>query len=133
MSLAKISINRPIFITCIIIAITVIGWTSFKSLSVDLFPDVSIPIVTVQTTYRGAGPAEIETLVSRPLEDELSTISGIKRMSSKSLEGVSQVIIEFQSSINAQHAEQEVRDKVNVDKAKLPNEIDDPIIKKFDP
>lgn len=133
MSLAKISINRPIFITCVIIALTVVGWASFKSLSVDLFPDVSIPVVTVQTVYRGAGPAEIETLVSRPLEDELSTISGIKRMTSKSLEGVSQVIVEFQSHINAQQAEQQVRDKVNIAKAKLPSEIDDPVIKKFDP
>jgi HAE1 family hydrophobic/amphiphilic exporter-1 len=133
MSLAKVSINRPIFITCVIIALTVVGWASFKSLSVDLFPDVSIPIVSVQTIYRGAGPAEVETLISRPLEDELSTISGIKRMTSKSLEGVSQVIVEFQSHVSAQQAEQQVRDKVNIAKSKLPSELDDPVIKKFDP
>nr|BFD60590.1 efflux RND transporter permease subunit [Bdellovibrio sp. CKG001]BFD64004.1 efflux RND transporter permease subunit [Bdellovibrio sp. HM001] len=133
MSLPKLSISRPIFITCVTIAMVVVGWASFKSMSVDLFPDVSIPVVTVQTVYAGAGPAEIETLVSRPIEEEVSTISGIKRLTSKSLEGVSQVIVEFNSSVDVKHAEQEVRDKVNIAKAKLPTEVEDPLIKRFDP
>ncbi|MBX2988684.1 MAG: efflux RND transporter permease subunit [Bdellovibrionaceae bacterium] len=133
MSLARLSIQRPIFTVCVTIGILVAGLVGFKSMSVDLYPDVSIPIVSVQTTYPGAGPAEIETLVSRPVEDEISTISGIKRLTSKSLEGVSQVIVEFQSSVPAAYAEQQVRDKVNIAKAKLPQEIKDPVIKKFDP
>lgn len=133
MSLPKISISRPIFMTCVTIAILVVGWASFKSMSVDLYPDVSIPVITVQTTYKGAGPSEIETLVSRPIEEEVSTISGIKRLTSKSLEGVSQVIVEFNSSVDVKYAEQQVRDKVNIAKPKLPDEVDDPVIKKFDP
>lgn len=133
MSLPKISISRPIFITCVTIAIVVVGWAGYKSMPVDLFPDVSVPVVTVQTTYKGAGPSEIETLVSRPLEDEISTISGIKRMTSKNMEGVSQVIVEFVSSVDSKYAEQQVRDKVNIAKPKLPDEVDDPVIKKFDP
>lgn len=133
MSLPKLSISRPIFITCVTIAMVVVGWASFKSMSVDLYPDVSIPVVTVQTVYAGAGPAEIETLVSRPIEEEVSTISGIKRLTSKSLEGVSQVIVEFNSSVDVKHAEQEVRDKVNIAKSKLPSEVEDPLIKRFDP
>lgn len=133
MSLPKVSISRPIFMTCVTIAILVVGWVSFKSMSVDLFPDVSIPVITVQTTYNGAGPSEIETLVSRPIEEEVSTISGIKRLTSKSLEGVSQVIVEFNSSVDVKYAEQQVRDKVNIAKPKLPTEVDDPVIKKFDP
>lgn len=133
MSLPKISISRPIFITCVTIALVVVGWASFKSMSVDLYPDVSIPVVTVQTVYRGAGPSEIETLVSRPIEEEVSTISGIKRLTSKSLEGVSQVIVEFNSSVDVKYAEQQVRDKVNIAKPKLPDEVDDPVIRKFDP
>ncbi|MFS4458590.1 efflux RND transporter permease subunit [Bdellovibrio sp. HCB2-146] len=133
MSLPKISISRPIFMTCVTIALVVVGWASYKSMSVDLYPDVSIPVVTVQTVYQGAGPSEIETLVSRPIEEEVSTISGIKRLTSKSLEGVSQVIVEFNSSVDVKHAEQEVRDKVNVAKAKLPTEVEDPVIKRFDP
>jgi len=133
MSLPKISITRPIFMTCVTIAVVVVGWASFKSMSVDLFPDVSIPVVTVQTIYPGAGPAEIETLVSRPIEEEVSTIAGIKRLTSKSLEGTSQVIVEFVSSVDVQHAEQQVRDKVNIAKAKLPTEVEDSVIKRFDP
>ncbi|HEY1080480.1 MAG TPA: efflux RND transporter permease subunit, partial [Bdellovibrio sp.] len=133
MSLPKISISRPIFITCVTIAIVVVGWASFKSMSVDLFPDVSFPVVTVQTVYAGAGPSEIETLVSRPIEEEVSTISGIKRLTSKSLEGVSQVIVEFNSSVDVKYAEQQVRDKVNIAKPKLPDEVEDPVIRKFDP
>lgn len=133
MSLPKLSISRPILITCITIAIVVVGWASFKSMSVDLFPDVSVPVITVQTVYQGAGPSEIETLVSRPIEEEVSTISGIKRMTSKSLEGVSQVIVEFNSSVDVKYAEQQVRDKINIAKPKLPDEVEDPVIRKFDP
>lgn len=133
MSLASTSIQRPIFISCITIAMVVVGWFSFKSMSVDLFPDVSVPVVTVQTVYAGAGPAEVETLVSRPIEESLSTISGIKRMTSKSLEGVSQVIVEFKADIDSKYAEQQVRDKMNIVKPKLPTEAKDAVIKKFDP
>lgn len=133
MSFASVSIKRPIFITCVIIAIMAAGIVCFKAMSVDLYPDVSIPVVTVQTVYKGAGPAEIETLVSRPIEDEISTISGIKRLTSRNLEGLSLVIVEFQSSVDAKYAEQQVRDKINIVKPKLPDEIDDSVIKKFDP
>lgn len=133
MSLAGISIKRPIFIACVTIAMVVVGWASFKSMSVDLFPDVSVPVVSVQTVYPGAGPSEVETLISRPIEEEVSTISGIKRLTSKSLEGVSQVIVEFKSDIDSKYAEQQVRDKINVVKTKLPSEAKDSVIKKFDP
>ena len=133
MSLADISIKRPIFITSVIIGILVAGFAAFKSMSVDLYPDISIPVVTVQTIYPGAGPEEIETLVSKPLEDEISSISGIKRLKSKNIEGVSIVIVEFNDDKDARVAEQEVRDKVNIAKASLPDDVDDPIIKKFDP
>ncbi|WP_413288129.1 efflux RND transporter permease subunit [Bdellovibrio sp. HCB337] len=133
MSLASTSIKRPIFISCVTIAMVVVGWASFKSMSVDLFPDVSVPVVSVQTIYPGAGPSEVETLISRPIEEEVSTISGIKRLTSKSLEGVSQVIVEFKSDIDSKYAEQQVRDKINIVKTKLPDEAKDSIIKKFDP
>jgi HAE1 family hydrophobic/amphiphilic exporter-1 len=133
MSLASTSIQRPIFIACVTIAMVVVGWASFKSMSVDLFPDVSVPVITVQTNYPGAGPSEVETLISRPIEEEVSTISGIKRLTSKSLEGVSQVIVEFRADIDSKYAEQQVRDKINIAKPKLPEEAKDSVIKKFDP
>lgn len=133
MGLATISIKRPIFITSVVLGVIVAGIASFKAMSVDLFPDVSIPVVSVSTTYSGAGPAEIETLVTRPIEDEISTISGIKRLTSRNLEGQSLVVVEFQDSVNAAYAEQQVRDKINIVKPKLPDESDDSVIRKFDP
>jgi len=133
MSLASTSIKRPIFTACVTIAMVVVGWASFKSMSVDYFPDISVPVVVVQTVYPGAGPSEVETLVSRPIEEEVSTISGIKRLTSKSLEGVSQVIVEFKSDVDAKYAEQQVRDKINIVKTTLPTDTKDSVIKKFDP
>jgi len=133
MSIASVSIKRPIFMTSVMIAILIAGWASFKSMSVDLFPDVSIPVITVQTVYPGAGPAEIETLVSRPIEEQISTIAGIKRLTSRNFEGMSLVIVEFESSVDAKYAEQQVRDKINIAEADLPDGTEDSVITKFDP
>lgn len=133
MSLADLSIKRPIFITCVMIVLMVVGAASFKSLSVDFFPEFEVPVVAVVTAYPGAGPAEIETLISKPSEDKISTISGIKRLTSKSLEGVSTVIVEFNSGVNTQYAEQQVRDKINLAKVTFPDDATEPLIRKFDP
>jgi HAE1 family hydrophobic/amphiphilic exporter-1 len=133
MSLAELSIRRPIFITCVILLTIVAGLISLNRLSVDLFPDVTFPVVVVNTQYSGAGPVEIETQVTKPIEDELSTISGLKKLTSKSLEGVSQVMCEFNIGADIQYAEQQVRDKVAFVKFKLPKEIDEPTIRRIDP
>ena len=133
MSLANVSIKRPIFMTSVIIAIMIAGYASYKSMSVDMFPDVSIPVVTVTTVYKGAGPAEIENLVSRPIEEEISTIAGIKRLTSRNFEGQSLVIVEFESSVDSKYAEQQVRDKINIAEAELPDNVEDSVITKFDP
>jgi HAE1 family hydrophobic/amphiphilic exporter-1 len=109
------------------------GVASFQSMSVDLFPNVDVPVVAIITVYPGAGPEEIETLVSRPLEEQISSIAGLKRLSSKNLEGISQVVAEFKSGVNADRAEQQVRDKVNLSRGKMPTEIEEPIIRRFDP
>ncbi len=133
MSLADISIKRPIFITCVMIVLMVVGFASFKSLSVDYFPEFEVPVVAVITAYPGAGPAEIETQISKPAEDKISTISGIKRLTSKSLEGVSTVIVEFNQGVDTKYAEQQVRDKINLAKVKFPEDATEPLIRKFDP
>ena len=68
MSLADVSIKRPIFISCLVLLMTLVGWLSMNRLPVDMFPNITFPVVIVYTPYPGAGPAEIETLVSRPIE-----------------------------------------------------------------
>lgn len=132
-SFAKLAINRPIFITCIILVSMVTGWLSLKSLPVDLFPDVTFPVVTVTTPYPGAGPKEVETLVSKIFEEEFSTISGVKTIRSVNQEGVSIVIAEFNSKTDIKYAEQQVRDKVSSARSKLPDDIEESTIRRVDP
>jgi HAE1 family hydrophobic/amphiphilic exporter-1 len=133
MNLSQISIKQPTLIVCCAIAICAVGLACFKLLGVELFPEVSLPIVSVTTVYPGAGPSEIETLISKPIEDEVSTISGLKRLSSKNLEGTSLVIAEFRNGVDIKYAEQQVRDKVSIAKVKLPTDAKEPLIKKTDP
>ncbi|MBI2605400.1 MAG: efflux RND transporter permease subunit [Deltaproteobacteria bacterium] len=131
--LASLSIRRPTFITCIVLLMLAVGYLCMQRLGVDLFPDVTFPVVTVTTPYSGAGPTEIETLVSKPLEDEISTISGLKRLSSINQEGISIVVAEFTLETDVKYAEQQIRDRVGAAKRKLPKEIDEPAIRRIDP
>jgi len=133
MNLASLSIKRPVFITCIVTIILVVGWLSLKKLPVDLFPNVTFPVVTVTTVYPGAGPEEVETLVSKVYEEELSNVPGLKKLSSQNLENVSIIIAEFNLSTDVKYAEQQVRDKVSSARKKLPKDINEPIIRKIDP
>ncbi|MBS1958595.1 MAG: efflux RND transporter permease subunit [Bdellovibrionales bacterium] len=133
MSLAELAIKRPTFISCLVALMLAVGGFSMNQLGVDLFPDVNFPVVFVNTPYNGAGPAEIETLVSKPLEDELSSLPGIKRLTSVSQEGVSQVIAEFTLETDIKFAEQQVRDRVGGAKRLLPKDIDEPTIRRLDP
>lgn len=133
MNLAELSVRRPIFMVCLVFLILVIGLLSFFKLGVDLFPNVTFPVVTVSVPYRGAGPQEIETLVSRPLEDEVSGVSGIKTLRSINKEGVSVVIAEFTLETDIKYAEQQIRDRVASARRKLPKDIDEPVIRRIDP
>ncbi len=133
MSLSALSIRRPVFITCILLLIMVLGIFSFKKLPVDLFPDVTFPVVTVNTIYPGAGPKEVEMLLSKPLEEELGTIAGVKTIRSSNLEGRSLVVAEFNLETDVKYAEQQVRDKVSSARRKLPDDIEEPTIRRIDP
>lgn len=104
-----------------------------KSLSVDLFPNVNFPIVVVQTSYFGAGPTEIETLISKPIEDELASISGLKSLRSISQEGFSVVTAEFKLSMDIKYAEQQIRDRIAKVRNKLPEDALDPLVRRVDP
>lgn len=133
MSLADVSIKRPIFITCIVLVMLLVGFLSMRKLPVDLFPDVTFPFITVTTIYPGAGPTEIESLVSKPIEDELITISGIKRVTSTSIEGASRVFAQFTLETDIKYAEQQVRDRLSSVRPKLPLDIREPVIRRIDP
>jgi hydrophobic/amphiphilic exporter-1 (mainly G- bacteria), HAE1 family len=132
MFLAKTSINRPVMTTMGILVFIIFGLLAYFSLSVNLAPDVEIPWVTVTTVYPGAGPKEIETLISKPIEDAVSTVSLIERVESYSLDGVSIVIVEFKLQKNVDIANQEVKDKVDAILNVLPNDAERPIVQKVD-
>jgi len=133
MDLAELSIRRPIFFTCLVIVMIAMGGIAYKNIGVDLFPNVTVPIVAVTTAYKGAGPKEIESLISKPIEEKISTISGLKRVWSTNYEGLSQVIAEFRLDTSLDQAEQQVRDKVNAAKPLLPDDVEDSVIQRFDP
>jgi len=133
MTLAEISVKRPIFITCVVILMILVGLLSISKLPVDMFPNISFPVVIVNTPYPGAGPGEIETLISKPLEEEASTIGGVKRVSSINREGLSTVIAEFSLETDVKFAEQQIRDRVSATRRKLPAEAKYSIIRRIDP
>ena len=85
MSLTDLSIRRPAFITSIMAVIITVGLICFDKMNVDLFPNIEIPTIFVSTTYTGASPSEIESLITKPLEEQVSTGSGIKKVTSRSL------------------------------------------------
>lgn len=120
MNLAKLSIQRPVFIACTVILIVVVGIVSFGKLGVENFPDISFPTISINATYPGAAPNEIETLVAKPIEDELSTISGLKKLRSICNEGSVVIVAEFSSETVISYAEQQIRDKVAFAKKNFP-------------
>ncbi len=130
--LADLCIKRPVFATMINLFIVVLGWFSLSSIGIDQFPNVELPIITVTTTLRGASPEEMETSVTKPLEEIINTIQGIDELSSVTTEGVSQINVQFLLERNRDVAAQDVRDKVNTILARLPPDTDPPIIDKFD-
>jgi hydrophobic/amphiphilic exporter-1 (mainly G- bacteria), HAE1 family len=133
MNIAEISIKRPAFITSIMAVIILVGIICFRKMNVDLFPNIEIPTIFISTTYTGAAPSEIEQLITKPIEERVSTISSIKRVTSRSMKDVSQVIINFQQGTDMRYAEQQVRDKLNQVRNQLPEEINEPVIRRIDP
>lgn len=132
MILAKISINRPIMATMGLLVFIIFGVISFYSLNMNNTPEVNIPFITISTIYPGAGPKEIETQISKKIEDNVATVSEIKRLESYSLDGVSIVMIEFELSKDINVANAEVKDKVDEVLNQLPDDSEKPLIQKVD-
>ena len=132
MFLAKLSINRPVLTTVGISIFLIFGALAYFTLNLNLTPDVEIPYVTIQTVYPGANPKEIETLITKKIEDVISTVSQIERIESYSLDGVSIIIMEFSLKKNVNVANQEVKDKIDEIINDLPDDAETPIVQKVD-
>jgi len=125
-------IRRPIFTVMLVSAPVVMGIASYNRLGVDLFPNVDLPVVVVTTTLQGASVEEMETSVTKLIEEIVNTISGIDELRSTTKEGLSQVTIQFLLEKNGDTAAQEVRDKISTMLSQLPAGTDPPVIDKFD-
>lgn len=132
MNLADVCIRRPVFATMLIMALVVLGLFSYAGLGVDLFPNVDLPTVTVTTTLKGASAEEMETSVTKPIEEIINTIDGIDELRSVTKEGITTITIQFVLEKNGDVAAQDVRDKVSTILSRLPVGTDPPVIQKFD-
>jgi hydrophobic/amphiphilic exporter-1 (mainly G- bacteria), HAE1 family len=133
MFLSDISIKRPVFATMMMVALVVLGIVSLFRLSVDEYPDITYPVIVVQTAYPGASPEVVERELSKPLEEALNTTEGLKEITSTSTEGASLVRLQFHLGVNVQQMQPEVQGKVGRIRRTLPREMEEPIIIRFDP
>jgi HAE1 family hydrophobic/amphiphilic exporter-1 len=133
MFLSDVSIKRPVFATMMMVALVVLGIISYQRLAIDEYPDITYPIVIAQTTYPGASPDVMMRDISKPIEEALNTVQGIKEITSTSLEGVSIVRLQFNLGVDVAVAQQDVQAKVARIRRTLPQDIQDPIIQHFDP
>ncbi|RYG60562.1 MAG: efflux RND transporter permease subunit [Alphaproteobacteria bacterium] len=132
MYLSDISIKRPVLATVMSLVIVLLGLVGYTSLSVREYPNIDEPVVTVTTSYSGANAQIMESQVTKPLEDSLAGIEGIKFISSVSREGASIINVNFVQSRNPDDAAAEVRDKVSRARGRLPDDVDEPIIAKVE-
>src|SRR5690625_5082858 len=129
--LSSFSIDNRISVLVLVLLVTVIGVQSYFSIPKESSPDITIPNVMVITTYPGVSPEDMESLVTRKLEDELSGISDVKQMGSTSAEGYSNINLEFNADVDINDALQKVREKVDLVEPELPEEAEDPIIQEI--
>ncbi len=133
MKIWDVSIRQPVFMTMVLIAGIVMGVYSYFRMPVDVYPNIEFPIAVVTTIYPGASPTEVEEEVTRKLEDELATISGIDTLQSTSSEGVSNIILQFDLNMSSDKAVEQVREKVSLLRNSLPSGIQEPLIRRYNP
>lgn len=133
MWLTRISVNNPVFTAMLMLALMVTGLASWQRMTVEEFPDIDFPYVVVYTTYPGASPEMVESDVTKKLEDSINTISGVKQVISSSSEGLSTVIVEFNLDVPSTLAAQDVRDKIAIVQPELRDEVEDPLIERYNP
>lgn len=132
MNLFRIFIRRPVLTTMILVALLVLGINSYRDMIVEMMPQIDLPFVVVTTVYPGASPAEIESQVTKKIEDEIATIANVKKIESTSMENMSQIVVEFELDTDVDLDAIDVKDKVEAILSELPEDADRPIIQKWD-
>ncbi|MEJ6949536.1 efflux RND transporter permease subunit [Natronospora cellulosivora (SeqCode)] len=133
MKLSEIAIKRPVTTIMMVLLILILGIISFTNVSLDLLPDITFPMVAVMTDYDGVGPEEIETMVTRPLEGAVSTVTNVNSVSSSSQAGRSRIMVSFNWGTDMDIASMNIRERVDMVKGFLPDDAGEPLIVTFDP
>ena len=131
MRLVEFSLRRRVTVSMIAVALLIFGVVGYTRLPINLLPDISYPSLTVETRFPGAAPAEVEALVTRPVEEVVGIVSGVRRLTSVSRPGLSQVTLEFDWGRSMDFASLDVRQKLDL--IQMPREIEKPVILRFDP
>lgn len=132
MTIADFAVRRPVATSCLIIGLTLLGLNAFRKMGLELMPKIDIPYITVVTVYPGASPEELEIDVAKRIEDAVSSIEGLKHVSSVCMENVCQTLLEFEMGVDVDIAATDVREKIDLIRSELPEDVEDPIIQKFD-
>ncbi len=133
MRLPELSIRRPVTVIMFYLGIIILGIISWSRLPQELFPSISYPQITIVTTSENASPQEIETLITKIIEEAVGTVNGLKKISSISKEGLSLIILDFDWGTNMDFASLSVREKIDLIKERLPLGAEDPIVMKYNP
>jgi HAE1 family hydrophobic/amphiphilic exporter-1 len=129
----QVSLKNPVFATMVMLAFVVLGVFAYQRLPVDQFPNIEFPVVVITTEYPGASPEVVENEVTKPLEEGVNSVAGINALTSRSYEGQSVVVIEFQLEVNGRRAAEDVREKVAAIRSTFRTEVKDPRVLRFDP
>src|SRR5690554_2562210 len=131
MNIFRTAVRRPVATFMVFAAIMVFGIFSFTRLPIDLFPEIEPPVLSVMTTYQGAGALEVEQNITNELERALSTVPNLKEITSTSVDNMSTLVLEFNWGINLDEASNDVRDVIGRSRQILPDDADEPVIYKF--
>src|SRR5215467_10316719 len=132
MFLSDLSIKQPVLATMLAVSLVTLGIYSYNQLAIDQFPDVEIPVLTVQTLYPGASPETVEREVTKRIEEALNTISGVRHISSTTTEGFSAVVVEFRLGTRINNAQQDAQAKINAIRADFPKDMKEPVTQRID-
>lgn len=131
MSITEISIKRPLLIIVIFFTLILFGFISYKSLNYNLLPKFEANVLSVSTIYRGASADEVQSSITKPIEDAVSSIEGVDHVNSTSMEGVSVVTIQLKSGVSTMNAQRDAERKINQRRALLPMDAGDPVVNRF--
>jgi len=133
MKVVEFAVRRPVAVVMAVLAIVLLGGVAFNRLAIDLLPRMNIPVAAVMTSYEGAGPQEVEEMVTRPIEEAVATVENVKRISSVSQPGTSMVMVRFNWGTDMDVATQDIRAKIDYVKQMLPRDVKSPMVLKYDP